>query len=214
MGWAEPVRVLLADDQRLFREALRVLLELEPDIAVVAEARTGREAAELALDHDADVVLLDIEMPDGRGLEAAKALRERGACARCLIVTTFGRPGYLQRALDSGVAGFVVKDASTGALAQVIRRCARGQRVIDPGLAAAARQTGASPLTPREREVLRATTSGASVGRLRAPCTCRRGRCGTGSRPRSTSSAPATVPTRSESPREGMAVNAGTATDR
>lgn len=166
MGWAEPVRVLLADDQRLFREALRVLLELEPDIAVVAEARTGREAAELALDQDADVVLLDIEMPDGRGLEAAKALRERGACARCLIVTTFGRPGYLQRALDSGVAGFVVKDASTGALAQVIRSCARGQRVIDPGLAAAARKTGASPLISREREVLRATTSGASVAEI------------------------------------------------
>ncbi len=161
MRWPEPIRVVLADDQRLFREALRVLLELEPDMAVVAEATTGREVVELALKHDPDVVLLDIEMPDGDGLEAAKALRERGARARCLIVTTFGRPGYLQRALESGVAGFVVKDASTGALAQAIRRCARGQRVIDPGLAAAARQTGASPLTRREREVLRATTSGA-----------------------------------------------------
>lgn len=163
MTWPETIRVLLADDQRLFREALRVLLELEPDIVVVAEARTGREAVDMALENDPDVVLLDIEMPDGDGLEAAKALRERGARARCLIVTTFGRPGYLQRALESGVAGFVVKDASTGALAQAIRRCARGQRVIDPGLAAAARQTGPSPLTRREREVLRATTSGSPI---------------------------------------------------
>jgi two-component system, NarL family, response regulator DesR len=149
--WPETIRVLLADDQRLFREALRVLLELEPDIAVVAEATTGHEAVDLALEYDPDVVLLDIEMPDGDGLEAAKRLRECGARARCLIVTTFGRPGYLQRALESGVAGFVVKDASTGALAQAIRHCARGQRVIDPGLAAAARQTGPSPLTRRER---------------------------------------------------------------
>jgi two-component system response regulator DesR len=158
--------VLLADDQRLFREALRVLLDGEPDIAVVAEAATGREAVELALRLDPDVVLLDIEMPDGDGLEAAKALQERGARARCLIVTTFGRPGYLQRALASDVAGFVVKDASRGALAQAIRRCARGERVIDPGLAAAARQTGPSPLTPREREVLRATTSGAAIAEI------------------------------------------------
>ena len=158
--------MLLADDQRLFREALRVLLELEPDMAVVAEAATGRDAVELALRHDPDVALLDIEMPDGDGLEVARALRERGARTRCLILTTFGRPGYLQRALESGVAGFVVKDASTNALAQAIRRCARGQRVMDPGLAAAARQTGASPLTRREREVLRATTSGAAIAEI------------------------------------------------
>ncbi|TNC21572.1 response regulator transcription factor [Amycolatopsis alkalitolerans] len=162
----QPIRVLLADDQRMFREAIRALLEMEGDITVAAEATTGEEAIEAALAHDVDVALLDIEMPGGDGLTVAKTLRRRGARCRCLIVTTFGRAGYLHRALDAEVAGFVVKDASAAALAQAIRKCAAGQRVIDPGLAAAAHRTGSSPLSPREREVLQATTSGAAIAEI------------------------------------------------
>lgn len=158
-----PIRVLLADDQRMFREAVSALLELEDDIEVVAQAATGQEAIQQVRCHDPDVAVIDIEMPDGDGLYAANTLRAEGARCRVVIVTTFGRAGYLQRALDSGVAGFILKDASTGALAQAIRRCANGQKVIHPGLAAAARRTGPSPLAPREREVLRATASGATI---------------------------------------------------
>jgi two-component system, NarL family, response regulator DesR len=158
-----PIRVLLADDQHMFRQAIRVLLSMEGDITVVAEAASGRQAVDQAIVHDVDVALLDVEMPDGDGLDAATELKERHARCRCIIVTTFGRAGYLHRALHAGVAGFIVKDTSADALAHAIRACARGERVIDPGLAAAARRTGASPLTPREREILRATTSGASM---------------------------------------------------
>jgi two-component system response regulator DesR len=163
-----PIRVLLADDQRMFREAVRVLLELEDDIEIVAEAATGHEALQQVSIHDPDIAVLDIEMPDGDGLHTARTLNGHGARCKVIIVTTFGRAGYLQRALDSGVAGFILKDASADALAQAIRRCANGQKVIHPGLAAAARRTGPSPLTPREREVLRATASGATIPEIAA----------------------------------------------
>jgi two-component system, NarL family, response regulator DesR len=162
------IRVLLADDQRMFREAVRALLEFEDDIDIVAEAATGHEALHQVSVHDPDIAVLDIEMPDGDGLDTARTLRERGARCKVIIVTTFGRAGYLQRALDSGVAGFILKDASADALAQAIRRCVNDQKVIHPGLAAAARRTGPSPLTPREREVLRATASGATIPEIAA----------------------------------------------
>jgi len=168
MTSVKPTRVVIADDQRMFREAVRALLELDGGIEVVAEAATGRQAVEQVLLHDPDVALLDIEMPDGDGLDAARTLSERKTRCALVIVTTFGRAGYLQRALDAGVAGFILKDASTDALAQAIRRCANGEKVIHPGLAAAARRTGPSPLTPREREVLRATTSGATIPEIAA----------------------------------------------
>ncbi|MFC4910193.1 response regulator transcription factor [Actinomadura gamaensis] len=162
------VRVLLADDQRLFREAVRSLLRLQPGIEVVAEAATGRQALDQISAHDPDLAVLDIEMPDGDGLHTARTLQEHGARCKVLIVTTFGRAGYLQRAIDSGVVGFILKDASADALAHAIRRCAEGHKIIDPGLAAAARRTGPSPLTPREREVLRATAGGATVPEIAA----------------------------------------------
>jgi two-component system response regulator DesR len=161
-----PIRVLLADDQRMFRDAIRTLLDRYDDIDVVAEAGTGRQALAAAAAHHVDVAMLDIEMPDGDGLTIAGQLHQTHPAIRCLIVTTYGRPGYLKRALDSQVAGFIVKDAPADTLAHAIRRAAAGERVIDPGLAAAARRTGPSPLTPGEREALRATTTGATVSQI------------------------------------------------
>jgi two-component system response regulator DesR len=158
-----PIRILLADDQRMFREAIRTLLSRYPDIHVVAEADSGHDVLAAADTHHLDVMVLDIEMPDGDGLSVAGHLHRTHPSIRCLIVTTYGRPGYLKRALDSHVAGFIVKDAPADTLAHAIRRTAAGERVIDPGLAAAARRTGTSPLTPGEREALRATTTGTSI---------------------------------------------------
>jgi two-component system response regulator DesR len=160
------IRVILADDQRMFREAIRTLLGKYPDIDVVGEAATGRDVIEAVAQHRPDVLVLDIEMPDGDGLSIAGQLREFSPVTRCLIVTTYGRPGHLERAIDSGVTGFIVQDAPAGTLADAIRRCARNERVIDTGLATAARRTGPSPLTPGEREVRRATTTGANIGQV------------------------------------------------
>ncbi|HET9848226.1 MAG TPA: response regulator transcription factor [Candidatus Dormibacteraeota bacterium] len=157
------IRVLLAEDQQMFRTAIRRLLETEGDIAVVAEVARGDEVIEAALTSRPDVALLDIEMPGLDGLNAAAQLQASLPTCRSLIVTTFGRPGFLQRALASGASGFVLKDAPADALASAIRRCAAGDKVIDSGLAAAAMKLGPSPLTGREREVLVATTGGASI---------------------------------------------------
>jgi two-component system response regulator DesR len=161
-----PIRVLLADDHRMFREAIRTLLDRYPDIDVVAEAGTGQQVLDAAAAHQPDVVVLDIEMPGGDGLTIAGQLHHTHPATRCLIVTTYGRPGYLKRALDSHAAGFIVKDAPADTLAHAIRATAAGERVIDPGLAAAARRTGTSPLTPGEREALRATTTGATISQI------------------------------------------------
>lgn len=160
------IRVLLAEDQAMFRSAVRRLLEWEADIEVVAEAGSGGELVAAVERNRPDVAVVDIEMPGMNGLEAAAQLRQRAPGCRVLIVTTFGRPGFLQRALESGVCGFVLKDASIEALAASIRRCAAGERVIDPGVAAAARRVGASPLTNGERAVLAAMATGASVSEI------------------------------------------------
>lgn len=160
------IRVLIAEDQQMFRTAIRRLLETEADIEVVAEVAGGDQVVEVAVAQKPDVALLDIEMPGIDGLTAAAQLREAIPSCRSLIVTTFGRPGFLQRALASGASGFVLKDAPVEALAAAIRRCAAGDKVIDSGLAAAAMKLGPSPLTAREREVLVATTSGASIDEI------------------------------------------------
>ena len=160
------IRVVLAEDQAMFRSAVRRLLEWEKDIEVVAEVGDGDELVRAVAEHRPDVAVVDIEMPGTNGLEAAAQLRKRTPDCRVLIVTTFGRPGFLQRALESGVCGFVLKDASVEALAASIRRCAAGERVIDPGVAAAARRVGASPLTDGERAVLAAIATGASVAEI------------------------------------------------
>jgi two-component system response regulator DesR len=148
------IRVLLAEDQTMVRGALARLLELEADLEVVAQVARGDEVQAAALAARPDVALLDIEMPGISGLEAAERLADQLPDCRVLILTTFGRPGYLRRALAGGAAGFMLKDAPVTELARAIRRAAAGERVVDPGLAAAALSEGQSPLTAREQEVL------------------------------------------------------------
>jgi two-component system, NarL family, response regulator DesR len=157
------IRILLADDQALVRSALAALLELEEDFDVVAQVGRGDEVVAAARDLHPDVALLDIEMPGLDGLAAAAALTQEIPACRVIIVTTFGRPGYLRRAMESGALGFVVKDAPAEQLADAIRRVSRGLRVVDPGLAAATLAGGVSPLTGRERDVLVAARDGATV---------------------------------------------------
>ncbi len=150
----------------MVRGALASLLSLEPDIEVVAEVGRGDEVLSAALSCRPDIALLDIEMPGRTGLEAAEELgRELPGC-RILILTTFGRPGYLRRAMEGGVAGFLLKDSPAPELAGAIRRALAGERIVDPGLAAAALSEGESPLTPREHEVLAASRRHATVADL------------------------------------------------
>jgi two-component system, NarL family, response regulator DesR len=158
-----PIRLLLADDQALVRGALSALLQLEPDLDVVAEAGSGTEAVELAGVHRPDVALLDVEMPGLDGIEATARVREVSPATRVLIVTTFGRPGFLRRALKAGAVGFVVKDTPAAQLADAVRRVHAGLRVVDPALAADSLAAGESPLTARETDVLRAARDGASI---------------------------------------------------
>ncbi len=160
------IRVLLAEDQTMVRGALASLLDLEPDIEVVAQVSRGDEVVAAARASTPDVALLDIEMPGCTGLDAADALRGELPDCRILIVTTFGRPGYLRRAMEGGAAGFLLKDAPASELAAAIRRAVAGERVVDPGLAAAALSQGESPLTPREHEVLSASRDHATVAEL------------------------------------------------
>jgi len=157
------IRLLLADDQELFRAALAALLSLQPDFEVVASVGRGDEVAAAAMEQRPDVALLDIEMPGLDGLAAAAVLVREAPHCRSLILTTFGRPGYLRRAMESGAYGFVVKDAPAEQLADGIRRVMAGQRVIDPALAAATLAGGTSPLTARERDVLTAARPGKTV---------------------------------------------------
>jgi two-component system, NarL family, response regulator DesR len=161
-------RILLAEDQEMVRGALAALLGLEADMEVVAEVGRGDEVVAAALASRPDVALLDIEMPGIDGLEAAAALRDALPSCTVLMLTTFGRPGYLARAMQAGVKGFLVKDAPAAELATAIRRALSGARVVDPGLAAAALASGPNPLTERECEVLRATSEGASVAEIAA----------------------------------------------
>lgn len=157
------IRLLLADDQTLVRTALAALLELEEDFAVVAQVGRGDEVVQTALDTKPDVALLDIEMPGMDGLAAAAAISHELPDCRLIILTSFGRPGYLRRAMEAGACGFVVKDAPAEQLADAVRRVARGERVVDPALAAATLAGGPSPLTGRERDVLVAARDGATV---------------------------------------------------
>ncbi|HKH37726.1 MAG TPA: response regulator transcription factor [Rubrobacter sp.] len=157
------VRVLLAEDQAMVRGALSALLSLEDDIEIVAEASRGDEVLPAALDSLPDVALLDIEMPGGDGLEAAAVLHERLPSCLVVILTTFGRSGYLKRAMESGAVGFLLKDAPASELAEAIRGAMKGERVVDPALAAAVLSEGDNPLTEREREVLAASEGGATI---------------------------------------------------
>ena len=160
------IRVLLAEDQAMVRGALAALLRLEGDIEVVAEVDRGDAVLEKALAVRPDVALLDIEMPGEDGIHAAEQLRAALPGCRVLMLTTFGRAGYLRRAMDGGAVGFLLKDAPASALATAIRRALRGERVVDPDLALSALSQGVNPLTLRERQVLAASKDGATVADL------------------------------------------------
>jgi two-component system, NarL family, response regulator DesR len=162
------IRVLLAEDQAMVRGALAALLELEGDIQIVAQIGRADEVVAQALASQPDVALLDIEMPGGDGLEAAASLRQALPTCRTLILTTFGRPGYLRRAMESGAVGFLLKDAPAAQLATAIRRAVAGERIVDPTLASAALSDGNNPLTERERETLAAASHGASIAEIAA----------------------------------------------
>jgi two-component system, NarL family, response regulator DesR len=154
---------MIAEDQTMVRQALVALLELEPDLEVVAQAATGDEALAMARKHQPDVAVLDIEMPGPSGIEVASQLRQGGFGGRVVIVTTFDRPGYLRAAMIAGASGFLLKDAPAADLAAAIRDVAAGKRVVDPVLAAAALAEGDSPMTERETEVLAAAAGHDSV---------------------------------------------------
>ncbi|MFI5615299.1 response regulator [Amycolatopsis sp. NPDC051903] len=160
------IRLLLADDQALVRQALCALLELEDDFEVVASVGRGDEVVDAAVAHRPDVALLDIEMPGLDGLAAAAVLAEQAQGCRVVMLTTFGRAGYLRRAMEAGAVGFVVKDAPAETLADAIRRVVAGERVVDPALAVATLAAGESPLTARERDVLIAARTGVSVAEI------------------------------------------------
>jgi two-component system, NarL family, response regulator DesR len=160
------IRVLIAEDQSMIRGALKALLAMEADIEIVAETDRADRVVALALENRPDVALLDIEMPGGDGITAAGQLRKEVPSCKALILTTFGRPGFLRRAMESGASGFMLKDAPAHELALAIRRTMAGERVIDPGLAAAALSAGVSPLSEREREVLVAGQGGASIAEI------------------------------------------------
>lgn len=163
---SQPIRLLLADDQALVRGALAALLGLEPDLEIVAEVGRGDEVFDAVRSHEIDVALLDIEMPGMDGIAVVEQLATHAADVRSLVVTTFGRPGYLRRALDAGAAGFVVKDTPADELAEAVRRVHAGMRVVDPALATESLLEGQNPLSDREQEVLAEALSGAPVAEI------------------------------------------------
>jgi len=160
------IRLLLADDQALVRGALSALLSLEPDLEVVAEVASGDAVVAAVLEHRPDVALLDVEMPGLDGISATAAVRAAAPETKVLIVTTFGRPGFLRRAMQSGADGFIVKDTPAAQLADAVRRIHQGLRVVDPALATDSLLAGESPLTARESDVLRAARDGSSVAAI------------------------------------------------
>jgi two-component system response regulator DesR len=165
MNAVERIRVVIAEDQKMVLGALAALLTIEPDIQVVGQAQDGRSALVLVTKHRPDVLLADIEMPEMSGLEVAAELKGRKVRTRVIILTTFARPGYLRRALQSGAAGYLLKDAPAATLADAIRKVHEGGRVVDPDLAAEA-WTEEDPLNDRERQVLRLAAEGATSAEI------------------------------------------------
>jgi two-component system response regulator DesR len=165
---ANAIRVLLVEDQTMLRGALATLLDLEPDITVLDQAANGREALRLVRQHNPDVVVTDIEMPERTGLELAADLKLAESKARVIILTTFARPGYLRRALDAGASGYMLKDRPASELAEAIRRAHAGLRVIDPALAAEAWTADEDPLSDRERQILQRAGEGHSSAEIAA----------------------------------------------
>jgi len=168
MSSVKKIRVLLAEDQTMLRGALSQLLELEPDITVIAQAANGREAYRMAREHAPDVIVTDIEMPEMTGLEFAAALKDTDSKARIIILTTFARPGYLRRALDAGARGYLLKERPASELAEAIRRVHAGLRAVDPALAAEAWGADEDPLSDRERQILQRAGDGRSSAEIAA----------------------------------------------
>jgi two-component system, NarL family, response regulator DesR len=162
------LRIMIAEDQTMVRQALVALLELEPDIDVVAEAAGGEEALAMARKYQPDVTVLDIEMPAPGGIEVARLLKASAFPGKIVIVTTFGRPGYLRAAMAAGATGFLLKDSPAAELADAIRRVAAGERVVDSALAAAALAEGDSPLSQRETDVLAVAAGHESIAEVAA----------------------------------------------
>lgn len=169
------IRILLADDHVMVREAIATLLNLEGDLTVVGQVGRGTDVLPAVETCDPDVVILDIEMPGRNGIDVARDLRKERAAV--LIVTTFGRPGYLHRAMEAGAVGFLVKDAPATELADAVRKAARGERSVDPGLAMESMALGANPLTVREQEVLRAAEDGGTVADIARALNLGQGTC-------------------------------------
>jgi two-component system response regulator DesR len=167
-GVSQSIRVLLAEDQTMLRGALAALLDLEPDITIVGQAANGREAQRLVRELSPDIVITDIEMPQMTGLEFAAALQQTESKSRVIILTTFARPGYLRRALDAGVRGYLLKERPASELAEAIRKVHAGLRAIDPALAAEAWSADADPLTDRERQILQRAGDGRSSAEIAA----------------------------------------------
>ena len=165
---ARPIRVLIAEDQTMLRGALAALLDLERDIAVVAQACNGREALRLASEHAPDIIVTDIEMPERSGLELAADLKYGNSKARVIVLTTFARPGYLRRALQAEVSGYLLKERPVSELAEAIRRVHAGLRVIDPVLSAEAWNAEEDPLSDRERQILKCAGAGRSSAEIAA----------------------------------------------
>jgi two-component system response regulator DesR len=162
------IRVILAEDQAMVLGALAALLELEPDIAVIASAANGREAQSAVVRLKPDVLVTDIEMPQMTGLELAADLKTSQPATKTIILTTFARPGYLRRALDAGARGYLLKDRPAAELADAVRRVHRGMRVVDPALAAEAWSAETDPLTDRERQILQRAGDGRSSNEIAA----------------------------------------------
>ncbi|RTE49212.1 response regulator transcription factor [Actinobaculum sp. 352] len=161
-----PIRVIVADDQSLVRGAIAMMLGLEDDIDVVGQAAHGQELLEILEGIAADVALIDVEMPEMDGITAAREIHQRWPQIKVLMVTTFGKPGYLRRAMEAGASGFVVKDAPAQSLATAVRKVMAGQRVVDADLAAESLTTAFNPLTQRERDVLSAAATGATASEI------------------------------------------------
>lgn len=157
------IRVMIVEDQAMVRGALAALLALEPGLEIVAECANAESALADIDRAQPDIVLMDVELPGLSGIEAIAAITESRPAAKSIVLTTFGRPGYLRAALDAGAVGFLVKDAPASELAASIRQVQAGGRAIDPDLAMAALALGPNPLTPRQRDVLRLTQLGRSI---------------------------------------------------
>ena len=176
---AASIRVVIAEDQGMVLGALAALLEMEDDIRVMACAKNGREALDAVVKLKPDVLVTDIEMPVMTGLELAAELRTNHPLTKTVILTTFARPGYLRRALDSGARAYLLKDRPAAELAEAVRKVHRGQRVVDPALATEAWGAEMDPLSDRERQICSAPATARPAQRLPASCICRMERCAT-----------------------------------